>query len=305
MPSRETLMADFAYVRNLASNAANQLTILRVNCRGTPRWNKHLQSTLNIFQEIADQEAGDADLTHRNITALYDELKSHWNLIFGDPFDTARMYTQMSIFKEFLRSKFLEDYTEKRPPLAHPHILLLGKCKGNLEDRERAAKELSEPLANLDDFYRQSVDLAVQELGLDPDHVQSKFRAAAGREGEPGSDIKPLIDHCDWTRLAEVLVKDRMMAGKLFRTLDDDQKLCDKVISGINRTQKRYFDSLANPSRFVISARAGALAAKAVNAEKAEASCLLPPPYTDSSSNANLESGPSYQTLDEKRTAEY
>jgi hypothetical protein len=215
------------------------------------------------------------------------------------------MYTQMSTFEEFLRSKLLENYTEKRPPSVHPHILLLGKCKGNLEDRERAAKELSEPLANLDNFYRQSVDLAIQELGLDPDHVQNKFRTEAGREGETGSDIKLLIDHCDWTRLAEVLVKDRMMAGNLFRTLGDDQKLYDKVISGINRTQKRYFDSLVNPSRFVISARAGALAAKAANAEKAEASCLLPPPYTDSSSDANLESGPSHQSLDEKRTAEY
>ncbi len=298
-------MADFAYVRNLASDAANQLTVLKFNCRGTPRWNKHLRSTLNIFREVANQEAGEADLTLRNITALYDELKRHWHLIFGDPFDTARMYTQMSTFEEFLRAKLLEDYTEKRPPLVHRHILLLGKCKGDLEDRERAAKELSKPLADLDDFYRHSVDLAVQELGLDPDHVQSKFRTAAGRQGEPGSDIKPLIDHCDWTRLAEVLVKDRMMAENLFRTLGDDPKLYDKVISGINRTQKRYFDSLANPSRFVISARAGALAAKATNAEKEEAICLLPPPYTDSSSDANLESGPSHQTHDEKRTAAY
>lgn len=295
-------MAEFAYAQRLASDAATQLAFLRLNCRGTPRWNKHLQSTFTIFQEIANQEAGDAEITHRNIAALYDELKSHWDLIFGDPFNTGRMYMQISIFQEFLRSKLLGDYAEKRSPRAYGQVLMLGKCKGNLEDRKRAAKELSKPLANLDDFYCKSVDLAIRELELDPDHVQSKFRNAAEREGEPGSDIQPLIDHCDWTRLAEVLVKDRMMAGKLFR---DDQKLYDKVINGINHTQKRYFDSLVNPSRFVISARAGVLAAKAVNAEKAEASSLLPPPYTDSSSKADVESGPSHQVHDEKRDAEH
>lgn len=294
-------MDDFESVRKLALDAAEQLNLLRAPCRGTPRWNKHLRSTITIFRQIVLQEAGDVDSTYRHIDALCDELKNHWNVIFGDPFEAGRMYKQISTFEEFLRSKLLEDYTEKRAPLVHPHILVLGKCKGSLEDRERAAKELSKPLAKLDEFYSDSVDLAIQELGIDPDHVESKFRNAAGRQGEPGSDIKPLIDHCDWARLAEVLVKDRMMAGILL----GDQRLYDKVISSIDRTQKRYFDSLVNPSRFVISARAGALAAKAANAKKAEARCLLPPPYTDSSSDANMESGPSHQTLDEKKTAEY
>ena len=294
-------MADYQYVRKIVSDAVHQLTVLRANCPGTPRWDRHLRSTLTICQGFAAQETGDADLTRSNLEALFDELKKHWDLISGDPFDAARMYTQMAIFEEFLRSQLLEDYTDKRPPLVHPHVILLGKCKGNLKDRERVAKDLSKPLANLDEFYRDSVDLAVQELGLDPDHVQSKFRNAAGREGEPGSDIKPLIDHCNWTRLAEVLVKDRMMAGNLFRTSDNAQKSYDKVISGINRTQKRYFDSLVNPSRFVLSSRAGALAAKSANAVKAETTRLLPPPYTD----AKLEKGPSHQTLDEKRNTEY
>jgi hypothetical protein len=208
----------------------------------------------------------------------------------------------MTIFQDFLHSRLLGDYTDKQPSSLHGHILMLGKCKGNLEDRKWAAKELSKPLDNLDVYYSQAVDLAVRELELDPEHVQTKIRVAAERKGEPGSDIQRLTDHCDWTRLAEALVKDRMMAGKLFR---DDRKSYDKVIRGINHIQRRYFDSLTNLSLFVISPRAGALTAKAVNAEEAKASCLLPPPYTESSSTANLESGFSHQMLDEKRAAKY
>ena len=213
---------------------------------------------------------------------------------------------QMSIINEFLRSKLSEDYTEKPVEPVQSHIVVLGKCKGDLKDREQAAKLLSKPLADLDGFYRDSVDLAVQELELDPDHVQSKFRTAAEREGEPGSDIEPLIDHCHWTRLAEARVKDRMMAEHLFEMAGDDQKLYEQVIKGIDHIAKRYFDSLVSPSRFVISARAGGLAvkaAKAASAEKWEATCLLPPPYTDSSSDADMESGLSRQRLNEKSVA--
>ena len=94
------------------------------------------------------------------------------------------------------------------------------------------------------------------------------------------------------------------MAEKLFSPSSDSEKLYGKLTGGINWIQGRYFDEFVSPSRFVTSAHAGALAAKAANAEKGGASCELPPPYSDTNHNANLESGPSNQRLDEKGTSE-
>jgi hypothetical protein len=84
-------MCDLESERRFAMDAAGTLAFLRLNCgRGTPRWNKHLHATFTILQAMANQEAGDADLAHQNITALCDELKSHWDLIFRDPFVAGR-----------------------------------------------------------------------------------------------------------------------------------------------------------------------------------------------------------------------
>ena len=70
-------MADFKYARGLALDDADQLTGLNVNCRGTPRLRKHLQTTISLFCELANQESGDAGLTPKYIQALYNELSSH------------------------------------------------------------------------------------------------------------------------------------------------------------------------------------------------------------------------------------
>ena len=95
----------------------------------------------------------------------------------------------MSTLEKFLRSNLLTNDTTKQLPKVHKHIMLLGRCKGDLQDRERAAKELNMSLACLEEFYRDSVDLAVQELILDPDHVKSKIRAATAEEDGRESDI--------------------------------------------------------------------------------------------------------------------
>lgn len=100
------------------------------------------------------------------------------------------------------------------------------------------------------------------------------------------------------------------MTGNLFRTRGDNRKLYDKVISDIEYTQKQYSYSLKNPSRFMISTRAGALPANAADAEKATAvyssTCSIRlTTYVDSNSDANLELSPNYQKLDEEKTAKY
>lgn len=121
---------------------------------------------------------------------------------------------------------------------------------------------------------------------LDRAHVENKMRAALARDGQPGSDIQPLIDRCDWSSLATTLKKDQLLVTDLLSEVEDSQK---KVQRGIKRIQKKYFRELHGPSSFVISKCASKKTLQLARvstagltlAPVAPAPAPPPPPYAD------------------------
>jgi hypothetical protein len=166
------------------------------------------------------------------------------------------------------------------PYVVGPEFVYLGKIQGSPADRERAAQMLKIRLDGVDNFYQESVTSVLHEMMLDQDHAKCKLQAVAARDGQPGSDIQPLIDNCQWGALAAALVKDRILVERLF-TSADEEKTGKKIIHGIDRVQKKYFDNLTSPSRFLISARAGALSVKAAKQATSSPPMEGPPPYSD------------------------
>lgn len=62
--------------------------------------------------------------------------------------------------------------------------MVLAECKAGLIEREQAVKEFDRSVADLNEFYRPSVDLTIQWLALDPNQVKSNLFAAVAQEGE-------------------------------------------------------------------------------------------------------------------------
>ena len=246
----------------------------------TPRLRKHLQSAILIYCETANQQTLDLSKSVENLEEVRVGVEDHWSQILGQVSITARVYEQKTLFEDFLRGKLLEDY-RRIPYVVNEKIVWLGRFHGSLEDRTQAAHEIGTQVDRLPDIYRRRVTFIVEELMLNQAHVESKMRAAAGRRGQPGSDVQPLIDRCEWANLAAVLVKDQMLTTQIFGKGDDTGA---KVLNGIGRIQKRYFRELINPSRFVISKYASTLSIKSesgIAEGTLHHSVTAPPPYSD------------------------
>ena len=114
-------------------------------------------------------------------------------------------------------------------------------------------------------------------------HIESKIRAALARDGQPGSDIQPLVDRCDWASLATVLKNDRLLTTQLFSKGEETER---SIQRGISRIQKKYFREFTDSSTFVISKYASKMSAKAVRDGTAETASndfapAPPPPYSE------------------------
>lgn len=121
------------------------------------------------------------------------------------------LHSRMHWQRDFLERKLFEDYLDIMPYCVGADLLWVARSQGNTTERKRAAYILGGKVDEMDDFYYERIISVVHEMMLDPDHVGRKLQAAAARDGQPGSDIQPLIDSCQWETLAEFLVKDRIL----------------------------------------------------------------------------------------------
>ena len=246
----------------------------------TPCLQKHLQSAILIYCETANQQTLDLSKSIENLEKVQVGVEDHWSQILGQVSITAQVYEQKMLFEDFLRDKLLKDY-RRIPYVVNEKIVWLEWFHESLEDRTQAAHEIDTQVNWLLDIYRQHVTFIVKKLMLNQAHVESKMHAAAGRRGQSGSDVQSLIDHCEWTNLAAVLVKDQMLMTQIFGKGDDTGA---KILNGIGQIQKRYFHKLINPSRFVISKYASTLFIK-LESSIAEGtlhhSVTAPPLYSD------------------------
>ncbi|ERF73952.1 hypothetical protein EPUS_05375 [Endocarpon pusillum Z07020] len=266
-------------VKQVLTARVSRLSALKAANIGTPRFIAQLESTIKIYGEIMKVEPANIRETTQHIQALMDALDDYWAKMFPSFDSAAVLYTRMSMQRQFVTSKLLEDYLDI-PYVVSPHLVWLARSQGDPTDREQAAQFLGIKLDDTEKFYHGNVTSTLHEMLLDPDHVAVKLRAAAARNGQPASDIQPLIDRCEWASLASALVKDRILVDKLIAKSDlyDTRK---RLHRSIDRVQEKYFDTLISPERFVISSRAGALSAKVAKQASIPPSMEAPPPYSD------------------------
>lgn len=263
-----------------AGTMVADLKRLAVNVPGTPRWNKIFERNLKLLDEIARQNPrGDLATNTDKMSAIRDELVAHWKTIHGDPFHTADLFAKMEDFHNFLRAQLASTYTDALVTLTPPLIQALGKCHGTREDRTWATSVLA-PLAidrsavrvrtlgvTLEkdplSLYHRITDFALQEMCLDPRHVQAKFIAAAARPSV-ASDIERLIQERMWASLADSLIGDREMAEALFWDEISRPTEYAEIVAGIDRLRMLYFDELKSVVDFRISAYAEARDQEAV-----------------------------------------
>jgi len=276
--SPDSMMENQLILEYIANTVTDWRTVMAHQVL-TPRLREHLQSAILIYCETANQQTLDLSESVDNLEKVRVGVEDHWSQILGQLSITARVYEQKTVFEVFLRGKLLEDY-RRVPYVIDAKIVWLGRCKGSLEDRIRAAHEIGTQLDQLHDIYRRRVTFILEELMFNQAHVESKMRAAVTRGGKPGSDVQPLIDRCEWANLAAVLVKDQMLTTQIFGKGDDTG---GKVLNGISRIQKRYFRELINPSRFVISKYASTLSIKSASGIEGALHhfATAPPPYSD------------------------
>ena len=255
--------------------------VLIATCKLTPRLQKQIESTINTYRLTANQQNLDVIECGKSLLALRDLIEDHWKQIYGDSSNTACLFEHILIFRMFLQCKLLEDYAGISY-VVNKNIVCLGRCKGELEDRKRAARELGTHVDHLDNVYQQRVVFVLDELMIDRAHVESKMRTALARDGQPGSDIQTLINRCDWANLAAVLRKDQLLTTELFLKGDDTER---KIQRGISRIQKKYFRELVSSSKFVTSKIANNLSIRPAREGTTESAsdhhALAPPPYSD------------------------
>ena len=254
--------------------------VLIATCKLTPRLQKQIQSAINIYYQTANQPNLNVIESGKSLLALRDLIEDHWKQIYENSSNTACLFGHIVIFRMFLQCKLLEDYAGTSY-VANENIVCLSRCKGQLKDRERAARELNTEVDHLDNVYQQRVVFVLDELMLDRAHVESKMRAALTRDGQPGSDIQTLIDRCDWANLAAVLRKDQLLSRELFSKGTTQRK----IQRGISRIQKKYFRELISSSKFVISKFANNLSIRLAQDDTTKLAfnhlALTPPPYSD------------------------
>jgi hypothetical protein len=249
-------------IRKILHDRVVRFEVFQMAGPTTPRFAAQLESTINIYRETAKLDSADIRETTNNIEALMDDLMEHWAKVFPSFDEAAMFYRRMSAYRYFLQEKLREDYLKKKPHIVSQEIVWLARSQGEPADRERAVEMFKMRPDKLDEHYQKRVSLVLHEMMVDSAHVEQKFRAAAARDGRPGSDIQPLIDNCQWPELAGMLVKDRVLTVQMPGSILFDEKMKRNILRGIDRVQKRYFDSITSPSIFVISARAGALSAR-------------------------------------------
>jgi len=208
----------------------------------TPLLQSQLQHAVVAHREVLDHPLSSVDEDLTNLDKLYFEIKSHWKRIYTDMHAAASLFRAMRQLRQFLRSKLLEDYCNERYTV-HGLILKLAQLKENAEGCHG-----KEP----DALYQDCVILPLEELMLDRAHVEGKMRTALLREGEPGSDIQPLINKGDWTSLASILVKDRELARKVF---PENDQTTQKLMKGIARIADEYYSQLIDASQFTPKAQ--------------------------------------------------
>ena len=170
----------------------------------------------------------------------------------------AYTFRELDTFEPYLSNRLRKDHINE--PLEGPERSLnLARIKGISKDRAVAARNLLDTNdKDLDDYYREVVVFAVEEVMIDVVHVERKLRGALAKGGNPGRDLQVLVDECKWADLAAFLVGDRTLAAKILARNGHPAFTHWMIMRGIDQVQNTYFKEITNRSAFTINARAKA-----------------------------------------------
>ncbi len=215
----------------------------------TPLLQEELYHAIKLHAEALDSP--DIRQFIPDLNASHAQLGKHWARVYADMLTTASLSWDIYLFERFLRLKLLEDYVGE-PYEVNDRMLSLAECTAK-QDMRHLTGVTGEDNTTSDEEYREHVVFPLEESKLDRAHVERKLRAVAARRGCPGSDIQPLIDARDWAKLAAVLTSDQEIILKLTQRSVCPVGISEKILTGINRIQNKYFASLSGPSTFTLA----------------------------------------------------
>jgi len=215
----------------------------------TPLLQDELRHAITLHAEAVDSP--DFHKLIPDLNTIHAQIEEHWARVYADMLTTASLLWDINMFERFLQSKLLEDYLNE-PFEITGRILTLAEYTVK-QDKSCVAGPTGADNTTSDEQYRNHVIFPLEESKLDRAHVENKLRAVAARRGRPGSDIQPLIDACDWTKLAAALTSDRDIVTKLTQRSATFAEASEKILAGINRVQNKYFTSLSGPSTFTLA----------------------------------------------------
>ncbi|KAL9103075.1 MAG: hypothetical protein Q9163_001841 [Psora crenata] len=221
----------------------------------TPLLREQIRAAISLHSKALD--AAETGPFIDDLNALYGQVADHWKKINQNITVAASLKQSMLTFQAFLVSKLLEDYANE-PYRLDPGMRTIVECVVEQTDHSRQANEGEGGTSYAQGYYKSFI-FPLEEMILNREHVEKKLRAAAERQGNPGSDIEPLVKRCDWPDLAATLVYDRELANRLFHARAYRFAEHDTVIQGIDRMQKRYFAELKSATEFTINTRAHGL----------------------------------------------
>lgn len=186
-------------------------------------------------------------------------VMEHWGDINGNLEDYAQLTAHMSLFLITLASQLANDYSgtpsssgTENAAWEHRRVELIRKHRdpGSESDSESSEEGL----------YQDTVVSPVEELMLDLGHVEDRLIVAAEESKSPSS-IHDYIEQCDWSSVANALVRDRELALSILKAEKElstrPESFCGdagtKVLQGISDIKVKYFADLSSPTDFTLS----------------------------------------------------
>ncbi|KAI3392078.1 hypothetical protein diail_6184 [Diaporthe ilicicola] len=226
----------------------------------TPLFHKELLDAIKQHEEmlqrpdptISEQQRALRQLGHLN--SIDTQLSEHWKDLHTGLVSRTALFANIIRYQGFLATSILLDYTGHSLQEAGFDSWVSSQIE-TLDVHQKTAEESKKDLDIK--LYRQTVATPIKELMLDQDHVERRIRIAAAKP-YPTGEIYRLIDECNWSALAMMLIRDRELAVTLYsqKPLDPNSyndNIAKTVFRKMDEIRDRYFTELPSPSTYTTS----------------------------------------------------
>lgn len=228
----------------------------------TPLLRKELQDATKQHEEMLQKpdpttpsEERDALRQLGHLDSLDDQLSKHWEELHQGLVYRTALFANIMAYQGFLSTTILLDYTGRSLREAGLDSWALGRTE-MLDIHEKGVGESQKDIK----LYQQMVATPIRELMVDQGHVERRIRIAAA-EPYPTGEIYRLVDECDWSTLAVMLVRDRELATTVYgeKPLDRNsynENVAKTVFLKMDEIRDRYFIEISSPSTYTTSKHA-------------------------------------------------